>query len=71
MGVSRGEINEGPGKTEWESGDILEDQHREYTHKPCGARIIILLGFPPVCSRCEPERWDKLYGKKEAKHGTE
>lgn len=33
------------------------DDYFPYVHKPCGRKIWVLIGFWPICPKCQPEEW--------------
>jgi hypothetical protein len=42
---------------EWEDLGMCDDAYCRMRHVPCGARIMVLMGHSPICSKCQPEAW--------------
>jgi hypothetical protein len=47
----------GSAPEEWEDEGMCDDIYYVKVHKPCGARLHVLMGHMAICPKCPPEEW--------------
>ena len=43
--------------SEWKNKGVCDDMYYIKVHVPCGTEMMVLMGFVPLCPKCQPEEW--------------